>query len=458
MRITALMGMLCFLWYLALWGASFSAATTLASFAAALLLVCLLPMALSRRVNERLSMGGLRLGGALLRNVLVFLPYAALVVWLFAQFSGRVGDRSAALYHAVGQALFWLLGALAVYLPDRSEPASPSLCLFAAAPAILLLSATDAQISVVLLCVIGWYFALVFSFAAKSGAALSRAVVFSHSLIPLTVVALAVGLVFSGSLNLLFAQVKQLLLTLWQLLLMLLSLLDAPPEQHDLWPQHYPSLEELLKQEQGPANPLLIIILGVCFAAMLLVLLVRLTVRLLRLRLPQRPPAARRPKGRLGAGLREVLRLLGLLLQGLAGGARALAQALARFARRLCRWGKKRLLALLPPKTPTESVLRSYRGLLRLGRLLRVHYTRSETPMEYLARLQALSPQPPLALAEAQALTWHFVAVQYGGVAPNWQTAAECKRLLRRIRRSSPMFLTRFKTGRLSRPGAVKKL
>lgn len=457
MSITALMGMLCFLWYLALWGASFSAATTLASFASALLLVCLLPMALSRKVNERLSMGGLRLGGALVRNIIVFLPYAATTVWLFAQFSDRAGDRSAALYHAAGQALFWLLGALSVYLPDNRQPASPSLCVFAAAPAILLLSATDAQLSVLLVCVIGWYFALVFSFAAKSGAALSRAIVFSHSLVPLAVVVLAVGLVFSDSLNLIFAQVKQLLLTLWQLLLMLLSLLDTPPEAQDLWPQQYPSFEELLEQDRGPANPLPIIILGVCFAAILFVMLVRMIIRLLRLRLPQRSPVAHRPKGRLGAGLREVLRLLGLLLQSLAGGARALAQALARFARQLCRWGKKRLLALLPPKTPTESVLRSYRGLLRLGRLLRVHYARSETPMEYLERLQTPSLQSPLALTETQALTWHFVAVQYGGVAPSWQTAAECKRLLRQIRRSAPILSTRLKTACLPRRGTVEK-
>lgn len=448
MHITALIGMCCFLWYLALWSTIFSSATTLVTLAAALGLVCLAPRALGRLTNERLCVGGLKLGSILLRNAAVFLPYTALTVGLFILFSDRTDHVSTALYHTGGQALFWLLGALAVYLPDKnSQPVSPSLCIFGAVPAILLLANTGAQISVVLLCVMGWYFSLVFSLAAKSKAPLSQAAVLLHSLIPLAAVVLTVGLVFSGSLNMFFTQVKQLLLAIWQLILMLLKLLDTPPGEYNLGEQRAKAFEEAitLAQEYGPVNTLPIIIFGICFAVITFVMLVRLLIGLLNLRLPQKAPATR-PSWRSAAGLPAAIRLLGLLLRGLAEGALAMALALARLIRLLYRLGKKRLLALMPPKTPLESVLRSYRGLLGFGHLLRIHHIRSETPMEYLARLQALSLRRPVPLAEAQALTWHFVAVQYGGVVPSWQTAAECRRLLRKIRRSSPIIFTRSKT------------
>ncbi len=450
MHITALIGMCCFLWYLALWATVFSSAPTLVTLAAALGLVCLIPRALGRLTNERLCAGGLKLGGTLLRNVTVFLPYTALTVGLLLLLFGRADNISTALYHTAGQALFWLLGALAVYLPDKNRQIiSPSLCIFTAVPAILLLANTGVQASVVLLCVVGWYFSLVFSLAAKSEAPMSQAAVLLHSLIPLAAVMLTVGLVFSGSLNGFFTQVKHLLLAIWQLILMLLKLLDTPPGEYALEESRSNAFDEAiaLAQEYGPVNPLPIIILGACFAIMTFVMLVRLLVGLLNLRLPQKAPVSARPLWRSGAGLLSAIRLLGLLLRGLADGVLVAALALARLVRLLYRIGKKRLLALIPPKTPLESVLRSYRGLLGFGRLLRVHRTRSETPMEYLARLQALSLRRPVPLAEAQALTGYFVAVQYGGVAPSWQTAAECRRLLRKIRRSSRI-ITRAKADR----------
>lgn len=454
MHMTALIGMCCFLWYLALWATVFSSAATLVTLAAALGLVFLVPRGLGRLTNERLCVGGLKLGTTLLRNAAVFLPYTALTVGLFVWFSNRTNNVSAALYHIAGQALFWLLGALAVYLPDNnSQIIPPSLCIFAAVPAILLLANTGAQVSVVLLCVVGWYFSLVFSLAAKSKTPSSQAAVLLHSLIPLAVVILTVGLVFSGSLNLFFSQVKHLLLMVWQLILMLLKLLDTPPDAYALEERKSKAFDEAiaLAQEYGPVNTLPIIIFGICFAVITLVMLVRLLIGLLSLRLPHKAPAARSP-WRSGAGLPAAIRLLGLLLRGLAEGALAVALALARLARLLCRLAKKRLLALMPPKTPLESVLRSYRGLLGYGHLLRIHHTRSETPMEYLDRLQALSLRRPVPLTEAQALTWHFVAVQYGGVVPSWQTAAECRRLLRKIRRSGRMIFTRSKTDRSSLP------
>lgn len=451
MHTTALMGMCCFLWYLALWSAAFSAAVTPVMLAVALGLVWP-ARALGWLTNARLCAGGSKLGGTLLRNMAVFLPCTALTVGLFMLLFDRTANTSEVLYHMAGQALFWLLGALPVYLPENSRPAAPSLCIFAAVPAILLLANT-AQVAVVLLCVAGWYFSVVFSLAARSQAPLSRTAVLLHSLIPLAAVVLTVGLVFSGSLNMLFAQVKQLLLMLWQLILMLLKLLETPPEAYALEEIRGRAFEEALElaQRRGPVNMLPILVLGVCLAAAMLVMLVRLLIRLLNLRLTKKTPAARLPR-RPRAGLTAAIRLLGQLLRGLADGLLAAALALARLVRLLWHSVKKRLRVLLPPKTPTESVLRSYRGLLRLGRLLRVPHTRSETPMEYLARLQALSLRRPVLLAEAQALIGHFVAVQYGGAVPSWQTAAECRRLLRKIQRSARRSLTRAKTDRLPLP------
>ncbi len=441
MQATALLAISCFFWYLALFTASFSTAASLELLLAGLIAVFLAPMALGRWVNEKLCGGGQKLGVVILRNFMLFVPYAASTVWcLYWLYPGWTGGLSAALFHTFWQALYWLLGTLAVYWPAANAASSSMHISVAGAPAILLLASLGAPVSTVLLCIGAWYFSLIFTLAAKAGGPVRRGVVFLHSLIPLALAAIAVLAVFSGSLDQFFAQIKHLLLVIWQWILMLLKLLDTPPGEYPLWEDNAKVLDAVMEraQEQGPVSMLPLIILSLCFAVVCIVLLVRQIIRLLSFRLPERAPAAlrRRERPRLGEALLAAMRALSRLIQRLGRVARAAVRGIIRLARLAGRKLKKWWCAILPPKTPGEAVLRSYRGLLRWGHLLRIHRARFETPSEYLTRLQALALRRPIAIAEAQTLTWRFIEMQYGGMAPSWQTAAECRQLMRRIWRA----------------------
>lgn len=440
MQVMGLLANACFFWYLALFSASFSTAISLQLLLAGLVLVFLLPMAFGRWVNERLCSGGLKLGTVLLRNVMFFAPYTALTVWsLYWLYPGWTGGLPAVLFHTFWQSLYWLLGTFRAYKPDANTASEPMGISVAGAPAILLLASLGASVSAVLLCIGLWYFSLIFALAAKTGGSIRRGVVFLHSLIPLTLAVVAVFAVFSGSLDQFFSQIQRLLLAIWQLILMLLKLLDTPPDEYPAWENNPKVLDAVMEraQEQGAISILPFIILCICFAIVCIVLLVRQIIWLLNFRLAKRAPATlHRSRPRLKEAFLEVMRTLVRLMRGLAHVAQTTIRSSIRLARLIGKKLKKCLFLILPSKTPSESVLRSYRGLLRCGYLLHIHRARYETPTEYLTRLQTLSLRRSIAIPEAQTLTSRFIEMQYGGVVPSWRTATECRRMLRQIRRT----------------------
>lgn len=435
MNTMALTGIACDLWYLVFYYVSFAAPVEPGFLAAQGLLVMVLPMALGRAYNARLFAAGPTVLQVVLRNAALFLLYAAPAVWCLTRaFADWTGNVAAGIYHAVWLAAMWLLGMLAAYRGHRDRSSATALyTAVAGIPAILLLSRMAFSAPILLMLIGIWYFSLVFALAVNGSKPTHRSIVLFYALVPCLLTGILCAVVFSGSLSSFIRQVQNFLLAVWHILLKLLALLDAP-RQGMAPSQSGAVMGEIPEQLQSPYTPAgwaVFLLLGMALAILAAALL-RQLIQLLKIRIAPRDCVSHQAKPSLATRFRACLWAVARFFRALV---RFAVQAIKRLSRR----AGALLAALLPPRTPRQAVQRSYLSLLRWGLLLRVPRLPSETPLEYLMRLERAASKRPVALENAWELTRRFIDVQYGGVVPDWQMAAECRRLLRRIwRRRKP--------------------
>jgi hypothetical protein len=118
-----------------------------------------------------------------------------------------------------------------------------------------------------------------------------RGVVLFHSLVPCFVAGVVVLTVFSGGLDAVFRQLRDLLLLLWRLILAFFALFDHPPEDIPFDPVPFVLPEELQEAVQRqPPGRWVVLLLGGGFVATFVVLLILQLIELLRIRLKPTAP------------------------------------------------------------------------------------------------------------------------------------------------------------------------
>lgn len=414
-----------------------------------LVLFCLMSTLLGYYITRKILVSGPTLFKLVRLNIFYFLLYTLLVsgsnsilihnyplgaIWL----GGGTFDFLASFW----QLLSWLLGAFPLIASAESGVAplpplrSVEISLLVI-PAIFLLTYMNFPPLVILLVIISWFAALCLTLLtaglnSQETVSFRYDIILIHSIVPCLLAFVLFLTAFSAEAFQVLLGLQKALFTLLAYLLKLLDSLFGNPSQTPYSPGN-PYSYTMPEEGRTPfQSPDLLIILIAALAALFIVLAILHLIKLFRMRVA---PVSAAPYTLVRPPF-SLKRILHSILLFLYNSSRSFLLLLKKSYRKTLRTLTAAIKGFLPPQTPTEAVCRCYRRFLFLAIRSRLPRRKSETPLEYVLRLQDNGRVTPSSLKEILELTQHYLETCYSTKPADWDRAKRCQNLLKTIKKT----------------------
>ena len=443
--VAALISVSGFCWFLIILFRLFTVQPSLSVGLAQLIFLIFLPVILSYYINRRLFYSGPTIFKIILLNILQSCLYSALTVWLFhyLQYFWLLpvqwpASSMSAIYYTIWQLAMWSCGTYFAIKPQKEKqsisPAGIIYISLSAIPPFFLLVMTNFPSSGLILIIFSWYFTLTFALAAKNGGQKHYDFILLHNLIPCLIATFLFFILYSDQLKSLIKGVYRVLLAIKSFIFYLLSLLNNINYENSVINNSDSYMNSnITGYSQVVVNKVFIECICFIILAPLCVFLFWELTSSLRIRITPRERPLPGSRFSMADTFRKSMAEIVLFVKGLMIITRRMLRHFGNGILLFKRYFASKVKALLPPPTADQAIFRIYLNFLRWGRHHHLRRGAAETPLEYSARLEKFAGEYPACGQEIRMLTWHFIQMKYRNIAADWQTAKECKNLLKRI-------------------------